>query len=299
MRWTARKCILAISWRMGWCFPVILGDVSFSVKPTHAAPAEDSLFLCFRGGKALLARDGQGAPALPVLAGVRPLLPPETALFELAHTCDQDVFVPDPLNDWDVPEGEGLSYQPIRAFHSMPFSQGAILTSAWHLWSWYRANRFCGACGGPMEHFPEERAVRCPRCGALVFPRIAPAVIVAITAGDEILLARNVASELDHYALIAGYVEVGETVEHAVKREVMEEVGLTIGPPRYLGDQPWGVSGALMFAFQAEADRNAPLCLQESEIADAKWVRREDLSPVQNPVSIAYELMERFRTHRL
>ena len=273
---------------------MILGDVSFSIKPNGMRPERDSVFLCFQKGKVLLA-EKDGASALPTLAQVESLLPEGTVPFELAHTKDQDVFVPEPLAGREVPQGNGLTYQPIRAFHSMPFSQGAMVTSAWHLWSWYRSNRFCGECGAPTEHFPEERALRCTRCGNLIFPRIAPAVITAITDGEYILLARNVASELNHYALIAGYVEVGETLEHAVKREVMEEVGLEIDGLRYLGDQPWGVSGALMFAFHAKADRAAPIRLQESELADAKWVRREELTPVQNPASIAAELMERFR----
>lgn len=277
---------------------MILGHVSFSVQPTHAAPEDDSLFLCFQTGHVLLSQQS-GAFALPRYREVKPLLPEGAQAFELAHTDSSAVFCPDPLVSLDAPEGGGLAWQGVRAFHSMPFSEGAILTSAYHLWSWYRRNRFCGACGAPNAHCAGERALRCERCGELFFPMIAPAVIVAVTCGEEILLARNVQSELNHYALIAGYVEVGETIEHAVRREVREEVGLEIDDPRYLGDQPWGVSGSLMFAFHARADRNAPITLQKSELADAKWVRREDLEPNEKPVSIAFELIERYRTGRL
>ena len=125
--------------------------------------------------------------------------------------------------------------------------------SCWHLWAWYGRNRFCGRCAHPLVPDAAERALRCEGCGLVVYPAIAPAVIVAITRGDSILLARSVRSTFRHYSLISGYVEVGETLEHAVRREVMEEVGLRLGALRYLGDQPWGVSGSQMFAFQAEA----------------------------------------------
>lgn len=277
---------------------MILGDVSFSVKPTGQPATDNSLFLAFKGRQVLL-YEREGVPAIPTYAMVKPLLPQGLRPFELAHTETCELYVPDPLADADVPEGGGLSYHGVRAFHDMPFSEGAILTAASHLWSWYRRSRRCGACGQPTTHCGEERALQCPGCGEIYFPMIAPAVIVAITCGDSILLARNVQSELNHYALIAGYVEVGETLEHAVKREVLEEVGLAVSDLRYLGDQPWGISGTLMFAFHAQADKNAPLCLQASEIAEAKWVEREALTPVEHPVSIAYELMERFRTQRL
>ena len=123
-------------------------------------------------------------------------------------------------------------------------------------------------------------------------------MIVAITRGDSILLARSVRSTFRHHSLISGYVEVGETLEHAVRREVMEEVGLRLGPLRYLGDQPWGVSGSQMFAFQAEA-LDGDIRLQESELSEAGWFRRDELEPHGHTVSIALELIERFRTGAL
>ena len=93
-------------------------------------------------------------------------------------------------------------------------------------------------------------------------------------------------------------MEVGETLEHAVRREVMEEVGLRLGALRYLGDQPWGVSGSQMFAFQAEA-LDGGIRLQESELSEARWFRRDELEPQGRTVSIALELIERFRTGTL
>lgn len=99
---------------------------------------------------------------------------------------------------------------------------------------------------------------------------IAPAIIVALTCGDAILLAKSANSPWKHYGLVAGYVEVGETLEQAVRREVMEEVGLPVPHLRYVGSQPWGVSGSLMCAFQGETDSSLPLKIQRSELADAQ-----------------------------
>ena len=124
-------------------------------------------------------------------------------------------------------------------------------------------------------------------------------MIVAITDGDRILLARNARGEARHYALIAGYVEVGKTLAHAVRREVLEEVGLRVKNLRYLGDQPWGVSGSLMFAFHAELDGSPEITLQQSELADAQWFARDALAPSAHRVSIAFELIERFRRGEL
>lgn len=277
---------------------MILPEVSFSVQPTHMQPEDSSYFLCFMQGQILL-NVSDGEPSLPTYAMVKPLLPPEATPFQLASAGNRAVFAPDPLKSWDIPEGNDLSYKSMHAFRHMSFDASGTLTSASHLWNWYRRSRFCGACGTAMAHCTDERALRCPACGEIYFPMIAPAVIVAITCGDSILVARNVNSQWKHYSLIAGYVEVGESTEHAVRREVMEEVGLEITSLRYLGDQPWGFSGSLMFAFQAEADKNAPIRLQESELSEALWLTRDQLAPDPMPISIAAEMLERFRSGRL
>ena len=211
----------------------------------------------------------------------------------------QAVFTPDPLGDEVVPEGNGLSYGPMRLFREMDCRSGAVLTAAHHLWQWMRRNRFCGGCGGRMEHDGAERALRCPACGQVNYPMIAPAIIVALTCGDAILLAKSANSPWKHYGLVAGYVEVGETLEQAVRREVKEEVGLPVHHLRYVGSQPWGVSGSLMCAFQGETDSSLPLKIQRSELADAKWVSRGQLSAPASTFSVAQELIERFRQGKL
>jgi NAD+ diphosphatase len=182
----------------------------------------------------------------------------------------------------------------MRISRSLPLPQAGWLYTAWHLWNWYRCHRFCGSCGGGMIPSQKERALLCSQCGRPVYPTIAPAVIIAITSGDYLLQVSTTYGEKGRFSLVAGYVEAGETLENAVRREAMEEVGLTLSHIEYLGNQPWGFSGALMFAFHAQADRHAPLTLQESEIAAARWIHRDELPPGDNPVSVSYSLIRKF-----
>lgn len=265
---------------------MILGQPDFSVQPKGAAPSPDDLLICFDDSKILLDISGN-VPALPRLGD-------QPASFEMAHTDAFTLFSPHPFDGTPLPETESLRYHEISVFRSMPEDTSALITSCWHLWNWYRAHRFCGKCGQPMTPDTKERALRCA-CGHMVFPVICPAIIVAITCGDQILLAKSARGNFRRFALIAGYLEVGETLEHALRREVLEETGLELTSIRYLGDQPWGFSGSHMFAFHATADCTQPLRIQPEELSEARWFRRDELTPPENTVSIAFQMIERFR----
>jgi len=271
---------------------MILDHPDFSVKPVGGSTAPNSLFIHFHDGKILLYKQNE-TYELPLWAQIKPYVTQDFTPFELAHEGAQMIVCPSPHIPFLFPENETLLYVDFNIFRSMPLNTASLMAACRHLWNWYQNNRYCGKCAAPLVPDESERALRCPECGNLLFPMIAPAVIVAITCGDRILLARN--ARYQHYALIAGYVEVGETLEHALRREVKEEVGLDIHDIRYLGDQPWGLSGSHMFAFHAKADDQAQLCIQKSELADAKWFDRADVQPLKHKLSIAYELIERFR----
>ncbi|HNW85919.1 MAG TPA: NAD(+) diphosphatase [Candidatus Limiplasma sp.] len=189
----------------------------------------------------------------------------------------------------------GLTLEASRVFRTLTSQTDAfLLSSAYHLATWYRLRKFCGVCGGLTKAAPAERALVCDCCGAVQYPTISPAVIVAITDGDRLLLARNARGVFRHYSLIAGYVEVGETLEQTVQREVMEEVGLRVKDIRYLGNQPWGLSQSQMIGFHAVLDGSPEIVLQESELAEAHWFTKEELPEHAGPSSIAYELIRRF-----
>ena len=190
----------------------------------------------------------------------------------------------------------GLCWQSTRAFRTMqPLWMAFGGITACQLWRWEQSRRYCGRCGTKTQPSQAERARVCPGCGLIEYPKICPAVIVAISDGDKLLMARGVNSKTGNYALIAGFVEIGESFEQAVHREVMEEVGIKVKNVRYYKSQPWGFSDSIMIGFTAELDGSPALRLQESEIADAKWVPREQVPPSGGSISIGGELIEHFR----
>ncbi len=275
---------------------MIFSQPDFSVQPTGKPIQPDSLFACFDQGRVLLRCADL---TLPTVSQILPLLPQGTVPFELAHTDSESIFTFQPNQTATVAPSHDLVYRELSVFRSLPFDTAALITTSWHLWSWYQSHRFCGACAHELKPCTHERALHCEHCGQMFFPVISPAVIMVITCGDRILLARNANSPFANYALVAGYVEVGETLEHAVRREALEEVGVHLTSVRYLGDQPWGVSGSHMFAFHAEADDKEPLQIQKSELSDARWFHRSELEERGHAVSIAFELINRFRKGEL
>jgi NAD+ diphosphatase len=162
------------------------------------------------------------------------------------------------------------------------------------LMTWHTNNRYCGRCGSKTELKKDERAAVCPNCNLLIFPKISPAVIVAITCKNKILLAKGKNYKGDFYALIAGYVDVGESIEETVVREVKEEVGLDIWNLKYYKSQPWPFSGSLMLGFTAEADDTQQIVIDEKEIKEAGWFERGNLPNHASSVSISGDLISAF-----
>ena len=273
---------------------MIFTHPSFSPVPFDAQWKDESLFAAFDGGRILLS-EKDDVFSLPTCAQIRRLTECSFAPFALARVEGRDILSVHPFESRSIPEGAGLKYHSMGIFRTLPFHDAALVAACNHLWNWYGQNRFCGSCGHALAPDSHERALRCSHCGRMVYPTICPAVIVAITCGDRILLAKSSQRPNAFYALVAGYVEVGETLEHAVHREVLEEVGIRLSSLRYIGNQPWGISGSHMFAFHATADDTQPITVQPSEIADARWFDRSELHPSGHAVSIAFELIERFR----
>lgn len=159
--------------------------------------------------------------------------------------------------------------------------------------AWDRTHRFCGRCATPTEPAPGERARRCPACGLLAFPRLAPAVITLIERDGEALLARGRAFPVPMYSCIAGFVEPGETMEEAVHREVREEVGVELADVRYVASQPWPFPHSLMIGFEATWG-SGDIAIDDEEIVDAQWFRADDLPMIPPGMSIARTLIDRW-----
>ena len=167
--------------------------------------------------------------------------------------------------------------------------------TAYHLFNWYLNNRFCGRCGFDTDPATTERALVCPECGNIIYPKIAPAVIVGITDGERILVTRYRDRPYRGLALIAGFCEIGETPEQTAHREAMEEVGLRIKDLRYCGSQPWGLDSNILFGFMARVDGNAVIKRDENELAEALWVERHELNDVDSTISLTKTIIDNFK----
>ena len=166
--------------------------------------------------------------------------------------------------------------------------------TGWHLFTWYRNNQFCGRCGAHTEHDHKERMLRCPDCGNMIFPRISPAVIVAVTDGDRLVLSKYAGRAYTRFALIAGFVEIGETAEECVAREVMEEVGLKVKNIRYYKSQPWGIAGNLLQGFYCDLDGDDTIHIDENELSMAGWYDRHNLPAEDDGISLTREMIRVF-----
>jgi len=158
-----------------------------------------------------------------------------------------------------------------------------------------RTHQFCGQCGGRMIDQTHERARRCPQCGLIAYPRLSPAIIIAVTRRIEgklhILLARNHRFPAGRYSVLAGYVEPGESLEECARREVCEEVGIDLQNMHYFGSQSWPFPNSLMIGFTAEY-AGGEIKLEEAEIADARWFPADQLPGIPPPSTIARRLID-------
>ena len=190
---------------------------------------------------------------------------------------------------------EGYEFMGSRTFRTMNPVERMGGATAVHIAHWESLNKFCGKCGNVTIRGGHERSIVCPKCGNVVYPRISPVVIVAVRNGDKLLMAHNIDNPNPRLFLISGFVEVGESLEQAVHREVMEEAGLRVKNIRYFSSQPWAFSDSLIAGFTAELDGDDTIRMQKEELSEAMWVKREDIPEYETDVSISCCLIEDFR----
>jgi len=203
---------------------------------------------------------------------------------------------------WDCPPLDGpiFNYQEINFFRTIPQKEIAWASIvAIQLKNWYEQNRFCGKCGTKTIVKEDERAITCNDCHTTVYPKISPAIIVAILCKNKILLASGVNFRSNFYSLVAGYADIGESLEDTVAREVKEEVGLDVRNIRYYKSQPWPFSGSMMIGYIAEADDTQPVRIDPKEISDAAWFTRDNLPNYPTTISIAGEMIGKFKKGEL
>jgi NAD+ diphosphatase len=254
-------------------------------------PSPDAHWLVFRGAHLLVRAAGERAeaPRAPDIAGLEPGLLRRLYLGALDGVDCYAAEAPP-----EAPAPDGMEYAGLRALYGRldePFF--ALAGFAAQIVEWDRTHQFCGRCGSATDPAPGERARRCPACGLLCFPRLSPAVIMLITRGDAMLLARAHNFSGPFYSTLAGFVEPGETLEEAVAREVREEVGIEIRDIRYFGSQPWPFPHSLMIGFTAQ-HAAGEIQVDGREIAEAGWFTAADLPRLPGPLSIARRLIDAF-----
>lgn len=196
----------------------------------------------------------------------------------------------------EIPKEQGLQWKDGSVFREMEPGYHAFAgVTGKQFVSWKRKHRFCGVCGGPMEPSKRERAMVCRSCKNRSYPQICPAIIVAVTNEDKLLMTRYAKGNYKRYALVAGFTEVGETFEETVRREVMEEVGLKVKNIRYYKNQPWSFSDSQMIGFFAELDGDDTIKLQEEELSEALWVKREEIPDYSPAISVGQEMIMKFK----
>ena len=200
-------------------------------------------------------------------------VPPCVYLFSIG---EEEYFLTEIKEDTKIGEFRFYKMFDVRAMQ--PKERVLAAATAWHLFVWYRDNQFCGT--------------------NMVFPKIAPAVIVGVTHGDKILMTKYAGREYKRYALIAGFTEIGETAEETVKREVMEEVGLAVKNIRYYKSQPWGFDSNLLLGYFCELAEEEEIHLDEEELSVAEWVDYHDVPEDREKLSLTHEMMTYFKEQR-
>jgi NAD+ diphosphatase len=252
---------------------------------------EPAWWFAFSGSK-LLVEEGERGARIPCMADLSPLnLTPLRkqflGLLDGRPCCSAECSP-------DAPVPEGMSFRGLRGlFAELGDELFTLAGRAFQVVNWDRTHQFCGQCGTPTVDKHDERAKICPKCGLVSFPRMSPAIIVAVQKGDRILLARASRFPASLYSVLAGFVEPGETLEECLRREVREETGVEVENIKYFGSQPWPFPNSLMIAFTADYS-GGEVRIDEKEILDAGWFSAENLPAIPERLSIARRLIDWF-----
>lgn len=260
---------------------------------SDSSPKDDDFVIVYRNNRSILVKVeiNTGKLTFPTFAqceNKKNLI----YLFSIDH---ERFFLDLYAEDYYAEHGfEYLDTRRLRALTSDSQEYMFAAFTAMHLAEWYMNTRFCGKCGCGLKHDRFERAMRCNNCGDVFYPRINPAVIVGVTNGDQLLLTKY-KSGYSHNALVAGFTEIGETLEQTVEREVMEETGIKVKNICYYKSQPWGIACDLLAGFFCEADGDTNIRMDSNELRYARWVNREEIELQPQDYSLTNEMMRVFK----
>lgn len=260
----------------------------------ETVPTENDFVLIFRKNTVLV-RFHEGKLRYPVFRETQNI---SCSYYYLFSIDNLRYFLARPLESMITLDG--YSYENVSVFRTAPSRHTAFAgITGHHLFNWYQTNQFCGRCGSTLVPDHKERMLFCPECNNMVYPRISPAVIVCVINGDKILMSKYAGRAYTKYALIAGFTEIGESAEQTVKREVMEEVGLKVKNIRYYKSQPWAFSGSLLLGYFAELDGDDTITLDKTELSEAGWFSREEITIEDDHVSLTREMIGLFKSGNL
>lgn len=274
-------------------FPSRLDHIFRNVVPTL-----EDCFFSFRNETVLLRIMEDGSRELPTFWDLqKPIEKIKDLTIFLFCVDDIPIYLLQP-NDIIAVKGQYLRYFPVEDLnHILPEWAYFAGITALHLRNWYERNVYCGKCGEMMERNQKQRELTCRNCGNIVYPHIAPVVIVAVINEDRLLMTKYADRSLSQWVLISGFVEIGENLEEAAKREVFEETGIHIKDLKYFGSQPWGFSNSVIVGYIASLDGSDEIHLDKRELADAVWHPRSNLPKELTDISITYEMIEALRIH--
>ncbi|MCI7263767.1 MAG: NAD(+) diphosphatase [Clostridium sp.] len=268
----------------------------------RSKPQAGDYVFCIQKNKVLLPKEPESRPEgaeIPVLAEIEPLISNAKERAVYLFAIDEKPYYMVEIGTEEevkLSENGSLDWKGTQYMRSMePMYQAFAAITATQIWRWRESRRFCGHCGARMTESTIERALVCPECGQIEYPKISPAVIVAITNGDKLLMSRYRDRPYRGYALIAGFVEIGESFEETIRREVMEEVGLKVKNIRYFGSQPWAFTDTEMIGFFAELDGDDTIRLQEDELSEAGWYHRDEIPDDELRISVGSEMKMAFK----
>jgi NAD+ diphosphatase len=260
------------------------------------------LWFIFRGYELLVEENGETTiPFLntPAALGLTPLRQLYLGYLSPADPTGLTVHCYAAEVEAETPPPPGMVFQGLRALYSrLQNSEFWLAARAVQIVDWDRTHQFCSRCGTPTVDRPDERVKKCPNCGLLSYPRLAPAVIVRVerTSPDgrrQMLLARNHRFPSGYFSVLAGFVEPGETLEECVRREVYEETNILVEKIRYFGSQPWPFPHSLMIAFVAEY-AGGEIQVDGVELDEAGWFTADNLPQVPPPLSVSRQLIDAF-----
>lgn len=272
-----------------------VSDYSFSLTQPFVGGARapeplspTTLWFVFRGDEMLVTQtEEQVRPG-----HIEPATVPNFFQRYLGRYGDQDCFLAEIPEHIDAPPKMGFSGLR-QLYHQLAPDFFTLAGRALQLLHWHRDTRFCGRCGKVMLPRDGEWSKKCSSCGFVSFPHLSPAVIMSIVRDDRILLARAPHFPQGIYSTLAGFVEPGETLEDAVRREVREEVAIEICDLRYVASQPWPFPHSLMIGFTARHS-SGEIAVDNREIVDAAWFRRDELPKLPSRITIARLLIDNY-----